>query len=115
MTPASPARAEVWLIDFGATRGHEQAGVRPGVIISADGFNTSGASLSIALPITATRRSIALHIAVRPPEGGLRRPSFVKCEDIRSVAFERLIARWGEVSARTMSMIEDRLRTLLEL
>jgi mRNA interferase MazF len=29
----------VWLVDLDPTRGHEQAGVRPAVVVSTDVFN----------------------------------------------------------------------------
>lgn len=115
MRGAAPARGEVWLANLDPTRGHEQAGVRPSVVVSSNIFNSGPTELVVVIPMTTTRRTTPLHIQVEPPEGGLRRPSFVKCEDIRSVATERLIERWGQISARNMSLIEDRLRTLLDL
>jgi mRNA interferase MazF len=54
-------------------------------------------------------------VPVEPPEGGLRQRSYIKCEDIRSVATERLIEHWGTLSASTMAAVEDRLRILLGL
>lgn len=37
----------------------------------------------------------------------------MKCEDIRSVAKERLVSPLGQVSHSTMEAVEDRLRILL--
>ena len=45
----------------------------------------------------------------------MRERSFVKCEDVRSVATERLCGRLGAVSPQTMAAVEDRLRILLGL
>jgi mRNA interferase MazF len=36
---AFPLRGEVWMIDLDPTRGHEQGGKRPGLIVSDDVFN----------------------------------------------------------------------------
>lgn len=115
MRRADPSRGEVWLVDLNPTRGHEQAGVRPGLVVSTDSFNQGPARLAVILPITTRSRGILLHVTVEPPEGGLRDRSFIKCEDIRSIAKERLTERWGVVSARTMAAVEDRLRILLQL
>jgi mRNA interferase MazF len=52
---------------------------------------------------------------VSPPEGGVRNPTAVLCEAVRSVSIERLVVRWGSVSAGTMAAVEDRLRILLRL
>ncbi len=49
------------------------------------------------------------------PRGGLKQKSFIKCEDVRSVATERLLQRYGAVSLETLSRVEDRLRILLNL
>jgi mRNA interferase MazF len=111
----SPSRGDVWLLDLDPTRGHEQAGRRPCVVVSVDLFNRGPSGLSVVLPITTRFRGIPFHVAVNPPEGGLRSRSFIKCEDLRSVSKERFVERWGTVSPATMNLVEDRLRILLGL
>ncbi len=110
-----PSRGEVWLVDLDPVRGHEQAGQRPCLIISADPFNHGPAGLVVVLPMTTRARGIPFHIEVVPPEGGVRARSFIKCEDIRSISRDRLSRRWGRVAAATMATVEDRLRILLVL
>lgn len=112
---ADPARGEVWLADLGATRGHEQSGHRPVLIFSVDAFNTGPADLVIILPFTSTIRTIPAHVLVNRPEGGLRRPSVVLCDAIRSVTKDCLVGRWGTVSAATMTQVEGAVRFLLGL
>ena len=113
MTP--PVRGEVWLADLSPTRGHEQAGRRPVLVVSEDLFNRGPAGLAIVLPLTSTVRPIPSHVAVSPPEGGLKSASAVLCEAIRSVSTDRLVQRWGVVAPETLARIEDRLRILLRL
>lgn len=115
MSAERPARGEVWLIDFDPTRGREQAGRRPGLVVSTDPFNSGPAGLVVVVPLTTRYRGVPLHISVSPPEGGLRQQSHIKCEDVRSVSVERLVERWGAVAPRTLKLVEDRLRILLEL
>lgn len=111
-----PARGEIWPADLDPTRGHEQAGERPVLIISTNTFNRGPAELICVLPLTRTDRRIPLHIRVEPPEGGLAVRSFILCDAIRSIARERLgTGPWGVVSKETMRQVEDRLRVLLEL
>lgn len=112
---SSPLRGEVWMLNFDPTRGHEQAGTRPALIISVDLFNAGAAELVIVLPITSRSKGVRSHVAIQPSEGGLSVASFIKCEDVRSIAKERLIRRLGVVSARTLVEVEDRLRVLLQL
>jgi mRNA interferase MazF len=105
----------VWLVSLDPTKGHEQAGRRPGLVVSVDLFNHGPAGLVVMLPISTVAKGIPFHVEVNPPEGGLKQTSFVKCEDLRSVAKERLLRRYGTVSPRTMGAVEDRLRILLNL
>ena len=110
-----PGRGEIWLIDFDPTRGHEQAGKRPALVVSVDMFNAGPAGLLIVIPITSKAKGVPLHVAVQAPEGGLQLPSFIKCEDVRSVSKTRLQGRVGAISPQTLAMVEDRLRILLGL
>ncbi len=110
-----PRRGEVWRLDFDPTRGHEQAGTRPALVLSVDGFNRSPADLIVVLPITSRDKGIRSHVPLVPPEGGLKVPSFVKCEEPRTVAKERLSSRLGAVAPATMAGVEARVRWLLGL
>ena len=81
-----PLRGEIWSADLGAGRGREQSGQRPVLVFSVDGFNRGPAELFMAIPPTskvAKSRSIPLHIPVNPPEGGLRAPSVILCDQLR--------------------------------
>ena len=103
------------MVDLNPTRGHEQSGRRPALIISTELFNKGPADLVVALPLTSRDKRIPLHVAVEPPEGGLRLRSFIKCEDIRSLSKGRLSLYLGDVSSQTLTEVEDKLRILLEL
>lgn len=107
-----PARGEVWWAYLDPTRGHEQAGRRPVLIISINDFNSGPADLVLALPITSTQRGILYHVSVTPPEGGLKLPSDIICDAIRSLSKERLGGKLGVMSLKTMAAVEERLRIL---
>lgn len=110
-----PSRGEVWLASLDPTRGHEQAGRRPVLIVSEDLFNRGPAGLVIALPLSSTFRGVPAHVVVEAPEGGLKTTSAILCEAVRSISTERLIVRWGAVSSATMIQVEDTLRILMRL
>jgi mRNA interferase MazF len=112
---ADPRRGEIWFVDFDPTRGHEQAGRRPALVVSTDGFNASGADLVVVLPLTTKHKGIPWHVPIKPPEGGLKRASFVKCEDVRSIAKERFERRLGAISTKTLQEVKRRLLILLDL
>ena len=111
----SPSRGEVWDLNFDPVKGHEQAGSRPGLIVSEDLFNSGPAELFLAIPITRTARGVRWHVPITPPEGGLDSVSYAQCENLRSMSKARIIRLRGRVSAETMERVEDRLRLLLGL
>ncbi len=112
---ADPSRGEIWLADLNPTRGHEQAGQRPVLVISEDIFNKGPAELVIVLPITSRHRGVPSHVSIKPPEGGVKKTCVILCEAVRSIAKERLLRRWGKVYLSTLVAVEDRLRILMGL
>ncbi|MBA2520417.1 MAG: type II toxin-antitoxin system PemK/MazF family toxin [Chloroflexia bacterium] len=115
MTPVIVSRADVWLLDFNPSRGHEQGGVQPGLVVSTDAFNQSRSRMIIVLPMTSVDKRIPFHVRVSPPEGGVRQPSFIKCEDVRAVSTTRLKRQLGRVTPETMRQVADLMRALLDL
>ncbi len=115
MSASEPNRGDIWSINFDPTLGREQAGTRPALVISVDKFNHGPADLVVVLPITSRDKKQPMHVVLSPPEGGLARVSFVKCEDVRSVSRQRLKNFYGTVSAPTLAEVERRIRILLDL
>jgi mRNA interferase MazF len=111
----TPHRGEVWLVDFGEPVGREQSGRRPAVVVSADPLNDSRAGIVIVVPTTTTRRGLPSHVEIEPGASGLDDLSYAKCEDIKSVSEQRLIARLGSVPDTVTFAIGRALRFLLEL
>ena len=70
--PEAPKRGDIWLVDLSPTRGHEPAGQRPALILSADTYNSGPADLVVVLPITSKNKRIPLQIAISPPKEALR-------------------------------------------
>ena len=113
---ADPIRGEIWLADLGTGRGHEQFGQRPVLIISEDAFNAGLSGLVMTVPLTskvAKSKNIPAHILIDPPEAGLKTPSAILCDQLRTISKDRLVkAPWGIVSAATMAEVEIALRVL---
>jgi mRNA interferase MazF len=108
-------RGEVWMVNLNPAKGHEQAGIRPCLVVSADGLNRSRAELVIVIPITSKEKRVPSHVQVNPPEGGLKTRSFIQCEAIRSISADRLERLLGTVTIPTLNEVNDRLRILLNL
>ncbi|MGH2559876.1 MAG: type II toxin-antitoxin system PemK/MazF family toxin [Thermomicrobiales bacterium] len=101
-----PRLGEVWSVTFDPVRGHEQGGVRPGLVISNDRFNRTPHTFCILVPLTRTDRGIPSHIPVHPPEGGVRDVSFVLCEQAKSLSVSRLHRRLGTVDPSTAERVQ---------
>lgn len=112
---ASPLKAEIWEVDLNPTRGREQSGIRPALIVSDDSLNRSSRNLVIVAPITGTDRGFPTHVQVNPPEGGLTKRSVIMTESIRSISTARLIRRLGAVSVNTMNKVRLTMRIVLDL
>jgi mRNA interferase MazF len=114
-----PKRGEIWLADLGSGRGHEQAGQRPVLVVSEDAFNSGLAGLVMVLPLTskvAKSKNIRAHVPIPPPEGGVKTPSVILCDQLRTISKDRLgKSTWGSVSASTLGLVENAMRILLGL
>ncbi len=109
-------RSEVWLVNLNPPgHGKEIHGERPALILSVDEINNCPADLIIILPLTTTPRNIPSHLKVNPPEGGVKKTSYIKCDQIRTISKDRLIKKLGIVSSGIMAEIEEVLRTILSL
>jgi mRNA interferase MazF len=116
---ADPMRGEVWLVDLGTGQGHEQGGQRPVLVVSDDVFNMGLSGLVMVVPLTSQvhkSKHIPAHILVNPPEGGLKTPSIILCDQLRTLSKSRLgKSPWGAISTSTLAGVEVALRALLNL
>lgn len=111
-----PRRSEIWLVDFGEPIGREQSGRRPALIVSADPLNEGPAGVVIAVPLTTAHRALPSHVEIDSnSESGLDEVSYAKCEDVKSISEQRLIARLGTANDQAMFQVARALRFLLDL
>lgn len=108
-----PRWGEVWDVDFGVPKGHEQGAQRPAVVISSDWFNKTKAELHVVVPLSSKIRSIGTHWKIDPPEGGLDIASDAMCEHVRSVSADRFTKKRGDLDRKTMEELIKRLKVLL--
>ena len=104
---------DIWLADFGDPVGHEQGYVRPGVIVSSDGFNRSRPGLVITIPTTTTKRGWTTHVEI-DTHTGLKETSYALVEQLRATSTERLIRPIGEADPGTMNRLTRVIRELLK-
>jgi mRNA interferase MazF len=112
VTVPEARQGEVWFCDLDPSRGREQAGSRPAIVLSVDQLGVGASELAIVVPLTRTERPSPLYVAIDPPEGGVRERSFAMPEMVRSISRERLSVRWGTVSAAVLNEIAHRVHLL---
>lgn len=80
---------------------------RPALVVSPDSRNTLASDV-IVVPVSSVLRDAPTHVGLRPGEGGLRRRSVVKCEQITTLRRDRLGSRaiGGSLSFARMTEIE---------
>lgn len=79
-----PRQGDVVFLDFNPTKGHEQSGFRPAVIISNNTFNDN-TKMVIVCPITSNEKEFPTHYYL---EDTKEVNGSVLCEHIRSIDYE---------------------------
>ncbi len=79
-----PSQGDIVFIDFNPTKGHEQNGYRPAVVISNDIFNKN-TKMAIVCPMTSNEKEFPTHYNLKNSE---KVKGSVLCEHIRSIDYE---------------------------
>ena len=112
MARVMPVTGTVALVDFGATVGSEQSGVRPAVVISSGDYFDVMVSLGIVVPCTSRNRKWVNHIQLAGPTGA-REETFAMTEQPRTISSKRVIRILGRVDEPTLNEICTWTRTWL--
>lgn len=75
-----PKQGDVCYVDFSPTSGHEQTGIRPGVVVSRDSFNKY-TGMALLCPITNNTKVFASHYLLTNTK---KVQGSVLCEQLRS-------------------------------
>jgi mRNA interferase MazF len=86
---ASVLRGEIRWADLNPTRGREQAGTRPVVILSHDVFNERSGTV-IAMAVTSQVQRAGFPLSLELESGSLPKQSWVKLSQIRTLSVERI-------------------------
>ncbi len=106
-------RGDIVWADLNPTRGREQAGQRPVLVISEDVFNErSGTVIAVALTSQPQKASFPLTLELSHLQ--LPKRSWVKISQIRTLSIERLGQKIGKASAEELSLIIDGLNEIID-
>ena len=105
-------RGEIRWADLNPTRGNEQAGLRPVLILSQNVFNDrSGTVIAVALTSQPQRAAFPLSLELTTPR--LPKRSWVKISQIRTLAVERIGKRMGKVSPEELAQVLEGLNEII--
>jgi mRNA interferase MazF len=105
-------RGEIRWADLNPTRGKEQSGQGPVLILSHDVFNErSGTVVAVALTSQPQRAGFPLTLELTSPR--LPKRSWVKISQIRTLATERIRNRLGRASPEELAQVLEGLNEIL--
>ncbi len=79
-----PKQGDIVYLDFNPTKGHEQRGFRPAIVVSKDVFNEN-TNMVMVCPISTNTKEFPTHYCL---EDSKKIKGSVFCEHIRSIDFE---------------------------
>lgn len=109
-------RGTIVLVSLDPTRGHEQRGVRPCVVITdPEVIKDQKFPMMCVVPVTKTEGEGALYPSLQPGSSGLRTQSFALVDQVRSVDKRRIVKVFGEIRDEELKNIDEGLRLFLGL
>lgn len=91
-----PKQGDIIFIDFDPTKGHEQKGYRPAIVISNNVFNKN-TKMTIVCPITSNNKRFPTHYLLKDTT---RIYGSVLCEHIRSIDYETRNVKFVEQASK---------------
>jgi len=105
-------RGDIFWADLNPTKGHEQSGMRPVLVLSQDVFNEkSGTVIAIALTSQPQRASYPLTLELSSPR--LPKQTWAKISQIRTMSVERIGKKLGRVSDQELQQIVEGLNEII--
>jgi mRNA interferase MazF len=105
-------RGDIYWADLNPTKGHEQAGIRPVVIVSHDVFNNKSGTV-IAMAITSQPPRAGFPLTQELKTGGLPKRSWVKISQVRTISTSRLDNKVGQVNSEELDLIVEGLNEII--
>ena len=105
-------RGEIRWAELNPTRGHEQAGLRPVLILSQDVFNERSGTV-IAVALTSQPQRAGFPLTLELAEAKLPKRSWVKISQIRTLATDRIGKRLGRASPEDLAQVIEGLNEIL--
>jgi mRNA interferase MazF len=105
-------RGEIRWADLSPTRGREQTGLRPVLILSHDVFNERSGTV-IAIAITSQPQKAGFPLTLELKTGSLPKRSWAKISQIRTLSTERMGKLIGKLSQEELAQVIEGLNEII--
>ena len=105
-------RGGIYWADLDPTRGREQAGSRPVLVLSHDVFNERSGTV-IAVALTSRPQRAGFPLTLELPDLGLPKRSWVKISQVRTLSVDRIGKQVGIVPENVLRRIVEGLVDLI--
>ena len=105
-------RGEIYWADLGPTKGHEQAGERPVLVISHDVFNEHSGTV-IAMALTSQPQKAGFPLTLELDDTSLPKKSWVKIGQVRTLSTERLGKKITRLSDKELDLVIEGLNEIV--
>jgi mRNA interferase MazF len=109
-------RGDIYLADLNPSRGSEQAGVRPVILVQRQNLDRFTRTV-VVIPVTTNlrRAQIPGTVLIAAGEGGLSQESVALCYQIVVIDRQRLQRQLGTLSAVYLQQLGEAIRYTLDL
>ena len=105
-------RGEIRWADLNPVRGHEQAGLRPVLILSHDIFNEHSGTV-IAVAVTSQPQKAGFPLTIELKSRNLPKKSWLKISQIRTLSIERIGKVIGKASLEELNQAIEGLNEII--
>ena len=105
-------RGEIRWAGLASTRGREQAGRRPVLVLSHDVFNERSGTV-IAMAITSQPQKAGFPLTMEIESGALPKRSWIKIGQLRTLATERLGKKIARLAPEELSQVIEGLGEII--
>lgn len=109
---AAILRGEIRWADLNPTRGREQSGLRPVLILSHDVFNERSGTV-IAVALTSQPQKAGFPLTLKLKSRSLPKQSWVKISQIRTLSVERIGKLIAKASTEELAQVVEGLNEII--
>jgi mRNA interferase MazF len=105
-------RGDIYWADLDPTKGHEQSGLRPVLVLSNDVFNQRSGTV-IAMALTSEPQRAGFPLTLELESADLPKKSWLKISQIRTLSLQRLSRKLGQAGPGELEQAINGLNQIL--